>query len=66
MPAQRDPAQERLGVRDGGRPGEHGDRRELAPELLQRARRGARPGSALTRRRSGECAIDVSARREDG
>ena len=39
--AQRDPAQERLGVRDGGRPGEHGDGRSSAPDRLQRLLAGA-------------------------
>ena len=43
--AQRDPAQQRLGVRDGGRPGEDGDGGELA-------RRGA--ASAAVAQRAGE------------
>ncbi len=64
-PAERDAAQERLGVGDGGWPGEHRDRGELPPELLQRQLRIG-PGSTLTSRRSGECAIAVSARGEEG
>ena len=66
IPRSETPRSSASACETAGGPASTATGRQLPPDLLQGSVCGPRPGSTLTRRRSGECAIAVTAAGEEG